>query len=231
MPVQPSAPRHFSLAARSGATYPKDSPSGESPPLGRTRSASRHPFPLYPPFLPLPAPFVGGAKRRRVSKRFAVRRISPLWLGRIVKEGAGPLLDTPAPLPRPAFPATLIPPRGRVSGGGLPSRLPIVPGGFAGGRGAISAFLPEPPVPPCSHPTPQPFLQPWHGGNRFLSGRGRVRGASRVRARGPRGPALPRADGASRLRAEGKRAPPGNGQRPFPGQRSAPIPSPAPALP
>ena len=124
----------------------------------------------------LPAPFVGGAKRRRVSKRFAVRRISPLWLGRIVKEGAGPLLDTPAPLPRPAFPATRIHPRGRVSGGGLPSRLPIVPGGFAGGHGAISASLPEPPVPPCSHPTPQPFLQPWHGGNRFLSGRGRVRG-------------------------------------------------------
>ena len=125
-------------------------------------------FSLCPPSLPLPAPFVGGAKRRRVSKRFAVRRISPLWLGRIVKEGAGPLLDTPAPLPRPAFPATPTRPRGRVSGGGLPSRLPIVPGGFAGGHGAISALLPEPPVPPCSHPTPQPFLQPWHGGNRFL---------------------------------------------------------------
>ena len=96
MPVQPSAPRHFSLAARSGATYPKDSPSGESPPLGRTRSASRHPFPLYPPFLPLPAPFVGGAKRRRVSKRFAVRRISPL--GRTRSASRHPSLYA-----RPAF--------------------------------------------------------------------------------------------------------------------------------
>ena len=101
----------------------------------------------FPPNLPLPAPFVGGAKRRRVSKRFAVRRISPLWLGRIVKEGAGPLLDTPAPLPRPAFPATLIHPRGRVSGGGLPSRLPIVPGGFcrrARGDFRISTGTPSP---------------------------------------------------------------------------------------
>ena len=31
-----------------------------------------------------------------------------------------------------------------MSGGGLPSRLPIVPGGFAGGRGAISALYRNP---------------------------------------------------------------------------------------
>ena len=126
-------------------------------PLSRTRSASRHPLPLSLPNLSLPAPFAGGASRRRVSKRFAARRISPLWLGRIVKEGAGPLLDTPPPLPRPAFPATRIYPRGRVSGGGLPSRLPIVPGGFAGGRGAISAL----------YRNPQPRLVRTHRPSRF----------------------------------------------------------------
>ena len=41
-----------------------------------------------------------------------------------VKEGAGPLLDTPANHPRFAFPATPRRARGRVSGGGLPSRHP-----------------------------------------------------------------------------------------------------------
>ena len=159
--LPPSLPhtRHFSLAARSVAAYPKDSPSGESPRLAVPVPPPAIPSP-FPPNLPLPAPFVGGAKRRRVSKRFAVRRISPLWLGRIVKEGAGPLLDTPAPLPRPAFPATLIHPRGRVSGGGLPSRLPIVPGGFAGGHGAISAFLPEPPSPALFAPAAPSVLPP-----------------------------------------------------------------------
>ena len=153
----------LSLAARSVAAYPKDSPPGESPrlavpvpppaillsmpaqpsaprPFRWRREASPRiqkirrqanlpawPYPfrlppsfsLCPPSLPLPAPFVGGAKRRRVSKRFAARRISPLWLGRIVKEGAGPLLDTPAPPPTPRL-----------------SRSPNAPSGEGVGRGS-----------------------------------------------------------------------------------------------
>ncbi len=53
-------------------------------------------FSLCPPSLPLPAIFVGGAKRRRVSKRFAARRISPL--GRTRSASCHPSLYA-----RPAF--------------------------------------------------------------------------------------------------------------------------------
>ena len=104
-----------------------------------------------------PRPFRWRREAAPRIQRFAVRRISPLWLGRIVKEGDGPHLDTPAPLPRPAFPATPKRPRGRVSGGGLPSRLPIVPGGFAGGHGAISALYRSPQSRPVRTHRPSRF--------------------------------------------------------------------------
>ena len=52
----PSAPRHFSLAARSGATYPKDSPSGESLRFGWGGLSRRGPAPSLIPRLPSHAP-------------------------------------------------------------------------------------------------------------------------------------------------------------------------------
>lgn len=108
--------------------------------------------------------------------------------------------------------------------GGSPPDFPSCPAALPAGTGRFPHSYRNPQSRLVRTRRPSRSAKPRHGGNRFLSGRGRVRGVSRVRARGPRGPALPRADGASRLRAEGKRAPPGNGQRPFPGQRaSAPI--------
>ena len=56
IPAIPSAPRHFSLAARSGATYPKDSPLGESPRFGWGGLSRRGPAPSLTPRLPSHAP-------------------------------------------------------------------------------------------------------------------------------------------------------------------------------
>ena len=56
MPAQPSAPRHFSLAARSVAAYPKDSPPGESPRFGWGGLSRRGPAPSLTPRLPSHAP-------------------------------------------------------------------------------------------------------------------------------------------------------------------------------
>ena len=56
MPAQPSAPPPLSLAARSVAAYPKDSPSGESPRFGWGGLSRRGPAPSLTPRLPSHAP-------------------------------------------------------------------------------------------------------------------------------------------------------------------------------
>ena len=85
-----SASRHPSLYARPAFRSPPLSSAVRSvaayPEIRRQANLSASPYPfrfppsfsLCPPSLPLPAIFVGGAKRRRVSKRFAARRIFPL---------------------------------------------------------------------------------------------------------------------------------------------------------
>ena len=188
MPAQPPpSPPFFVGAGPAGTAYPE---------IRRKANLSASPYPfrfppsfsLCPPNLPLPAIFVGGAKRRRVSKdsppgespRLAVPvpplaipspytrhsfRSPPLSLaarsvaaypkdspsgesprfgwGGLSRRGPAPSLTPRLPSHAPPFPQPSFTLGGGCREGG-PSRLPIVPGGFAGGRGAISALYRNP---------------------------------------------------------------------------------------
>ena len=169
----------LSLAARSGAAYPKDSPPGESPRLAvpvpppaillsmpaqpsaprpfrwRREAAPRiqkirrqanlpaWPYPfrlppsfsLCPPSLPLPAPFVGGAKRRRVSRDSPSGESPRFGWGGLSRRGPAPSLTPRLPSHAPPFPQPSFTLGGGCREGGSPPDFPSCPAALPAGTG------------------------------------------------------------------------------------------------
>ena len=167
IPAIPPAPRHFSLATALPAPRIQRFAVRRISPLRRTRSAFRHPSPYARPAFRSP-PLSLAARSVAAYPKDSPSGESPRFgWGGLSRRGPAPSLT-----PR-------LPSHARLS------RNPHSPSGKGVGRGAPLPTshrarrlcrrargdfrsLPESPAPPCSHPPPQPFLQPWHGGNRFL---------------------------------------------------------------
>ena len=210
MPAQTSAPRPFRWRREASPRIQRFAVRRISP-LGRTRSASRHPS-LYARPASRSPPLSLAARSVAAYPKDSPSGESPRFgWGGLSRRGPAPSSDTPAPLPRPAFPATLIHPRGRVSGGGAP--LPTshrarrlcrrARGDFRIATGTPSPALFAPAAPSVPPPPARRKSLPFRP--RTCARR------SRVRVRDPRGPARKKGDDESRLPFFGKRAPPGNG--------------------
>ena len=196
-------------AGSAGAAYPE---------IRRKANLPAQPYPfrlppsfsLCPQFLPLPATFASGAKRRHVSRDSPQGESFRFGWGGLSRRGLAPSLTPRLPSHAPPFPQ----PQSALGGGcreGAP--LPTSHRARRLCRRARGDFriATDPPVPPCSRPTPQPFRQPWHSGNRFLSAPRRVRGEAEC-APGPTGPGPKKRETTLVVSLFfGKRAPPGNG--------------------
>ncbi len=206
IPAIPPAPRHFSLATALPAPRIQRFAVRRISPLRRTRSAFRHPSPYARPAFRSP-PLSLAARSVAAYPKDSPSGESPRFgWGGLSRRGPAPSLTPRLPSHAPPFPQPSFTLGGGCREGGSPPDFPSCPAALPAGAGRFplstgtpspALFAPHAPaVPPTSARRKSLPLRPRTCARR-----------SRVRARGPWGPALPRADGASRLHAEGKRPP------------------------
>ena len=217
MLAQPSAPRPFSLAARSVAACPKDSPSGQS-----LRSAVPVPPRRHPSLYARPAfrspPLSSAARSVAAYPKDSPQGESPRFgWGGLSRRGPAPSLTPRLPSHAPPFPQPQRALGGGCREGGSPPDFPSCPAALPAGTGRF----------PHRYRNPQPRLvrtpRPSRSSNlgtaeiALLSGPRRVRGEAECApgAHGARPERRETTNVVSLLSESGP--PPGNGQRPFPG--------------